>query len=450
MKKNVCAIFDIGKTNKKIFLFDDNYKIVWEKSQTFDEILDEDGSPCEDLESLTQWVLSSFNEVVKLQEFEIVAVNFSAYGASFVHIDENNEPLTPLYNYLKPYPELLQKLFYSAYGGEDEFSRITASPILGSLNSGMQLYRLKYEKPHIFEKIKYSLHLPQYLSFLITGQFFTDFTSVGCHTNLWDFIKMKYHRWTTDEMIEHKFAPFHYAEYPIKIDSGLSVGIGLHDSSSAIIPYLLCYEEPFVLLSTGTWSISINPFNSTPLTTDELQNDCLCFLNYRENPIKASRLFAGYEHEIQIKRLAEHFNVPQNTYQNVHFNEEIIEKIKLEIKTENDGLPLNLKDIKFKKRDLSKFKNYEEAYHQLIFDIITLQIPSTQLVIQNSPVKKIFVDGGFSNNPIFMNLLSNYFTDLEVYAASIPQASALGAAVVIHPYWNQNPIPQKLITLKRY
>src|SRR5690606_9131281 len=154
MKKPVAAIFDVGKTNKKLFLFDEDYRIVFEKSARFIETVDEDNEPCENLESLRLSVFESLQEVYKQGEFEIKAVNFSAYGASFVYIDSQGRPLTPLYNYLKAYPEELKNQFYNTYGGEDEFSKETASPVLGSLNSGMQLYRLKYEKPEIFKQVK--------------------------------------------------------------------------------------------------------------------------------------------------------------------------------------------------------------------------------------------------------------------------------------------------------
>ncbi|MEY4930575.1 MAG: hypothetical protein RI909_1299, partial [Bacteroidota bacterium] len=55
----VIAIFDIGKTNKKVFLFDEDYKIRFEKSIELVEIKDEDNFPCEDLAELTQWVTDS-------------------------------------------------------------------------------------------------------------------------------------------------------------------------------------------------------------------------------------------------------------------------------------------------------------------------------------------------------------------------------------------------------
>jgi L-fuculokinase len=122
MKIPVCAIFDIGKTNKKLFLFNENYEIVLEKSTQFSEIQDEDDFPCEDVNLLKNWVLTSFEEISQLEEYDIKALNFSTYGASFVHVDADGETVAPLYNYLKPYPEYLRKQFYDTYGGEERFA----------------------------------------------------------------------------------------------------------------------------------------------------------------------------------------------------------------------------------------------------------------------------------------------------------------------------------------
>jgi sugar (pentulose or hexulose) kinase len=264
---------------------------------------------------------------------------------------------------------------------------------------------------------------------------------------------MKYHKWLKKEGIIEKLPPLHYGKDVIKQRDGLAVGVGLHDSSSAIIPYTINFTEPFVLLSTGTWSISLNPFNNKPLTFEELQQDCLCYMQYTEKPVKAARLFSGNEHEIQAKRLAEHFNVPFDTFKDVYFDKKIVSNLRalnFQIvypkKYENDIL----KECPFQKRDLSTFKSYDIAYHQLMLDLVEQQVFSTNLVIHNSPVKKIFVDGGFSKNSIFMNLLAEAFPDVEVYAASMAQASALGAALAIHQNWNPKPIQNDLIDLKFY
>lgn len=434
---NVIAIFDVGKTNKKVLLFNENYEIVWAQSTSFLEIKDEDGFPSENLNLLTDWILETYNSILNTKEYTLKAVNFSAYGASIVSIDDSNIPLTPLYNYLKPYPENLKKQFYDKFDSKETFENITSSPEMGSLNSGLQIFRMQQEKPDIFNKTKYFLHLPQYLSSLITGQFYTDSTSIGCHTSLWDFTKMKYHRWITDEKIDKKLPPFHFSEYPIKLKEDIWVGVGLHDSSAALVPYLASFKEPFILISTGTWNITFNPFAKFIPRAEAIQNDCLYYLNYKEKPVKASRLFAGNEHEIQTARLADFFNVQKDTYKSVKCDEAILKNLK------------SISQVEFKNRDLSTFETYEIAYHQLIKDIIHQQVASSKLVLGEKLIKTIYVDGGFSKNPIFMHLLAKAFPENAVYASDISQASSLGAAVVIHPFWNKKPLPELLVSLNK-
>ena len=452
-KVPVIAIFDVGKTNKKVFLFDEQYRIVYEKSVSFPETKDEDGDPCEDLLLLTDWVYNSLDEILEMMEFSVEAINFSAYGASFVHVDREGKPVAPLYNYLKPYPDKLKNEFYQKYAGELQFSIQTASPVLGNLNSGLLLYLLKNEKPALFNRVQYCLHLPQYLSFLITGRKYSDITSIGCHTGMWNFTQNSYHEWLYLENISEKLAPIFPSDQLIKTvynNKPLLSGVGLHDSSAALIPYLLSFNEPFTLISTGTWCISLNPFNQTTLTADELKQDCLCYMEYRGKPIKASRLFAGYEHEQESKRLAEYFSVPADNYKRISYDADTLLKLQKNPLSKNHNQTLLMQQSDFGARDLSAFANYEEAYHQLIIDLIKQQVASTNLVCKNSRVKKIFVDGGFSMNPIYMQLLAASYPDMEVYAASIGQASALGAALSVHPYWNKKNPPSNLIKVKKF
>ncbi|HEY4198075.1 MAG TPA: FGGY family carbohydrate kinase [Mucilaginibacter sp.] len=439
----VIAIFDVGKTNKKLFLFDENYKIVYEKTARFTEIKDEDGFPCENLESLKLSVFDSLNEVFRLKEFDIKAINFSTYGASLVFVDEDGNPLTPLYNYLKPYPEGLSHQLYHKYGGEDQFASETASPVLGSLNSALVLYRLKKENPEIFSKVKYALHLPQYMSCLLSRKFCSDITSIGCHTAMWDFSKNDYHQWIKQEGLLPKLAPIVSSDTIVEAEfkgDQYKTGIGLHDSSAALIPYQVSFSEPFVLISTGTWCISMNPFNNLPLTKEELKSDCLCYLEYHGKPVKSSRLFAGHDHEQGVKRIADYFNQDMIRFRTVAFEPELIKKLQKLI-------PQN---IAFRERDMSLFEKETEAYHQLMLHIMHQQKKSTALVLKNTPVKRIFVDGGFSKNAVYMNLLASAFPGVEVYAASMAQATAIGAAMAIHQAWNSKPLPGDIIELKYY
>ncbi len=431
----VILIYDVGKTNKKLLLFNESYQVVLEQSTQLPETVDEDGFACEDVEALYTWLATTFRQIHTDNNYTIKAVNFSGYGASFVYINEYGNVIAPLYNYLKPLDKKIQNKFYNDYGGEEKFSVETASPVLGNLNSGMQLYRLKYEKPQLFKEVKFALHLPQYLSFILTEKSVSDITSIGCHANLWNFNTNQYHDWVLNEQIAEKLAPIESSDSFLEINN-IKIGIGLHDSSAALIPYLVNFKEPFILISTGTWCISLNPFNHTQLTNEELQKDCLCYLQYNGKPVKASRLFAGNLHEQQIKRIAAHYKVDSDFYKKVVFNQKIIEE-------------LNNDFAKIETEDLKKYYSAEIAYHKLMIDIVKQQVQSTNLVI-TAYTHRIFVDGGFSKNTIYLNLLATAFPTMEIYATHMAQATALGAALALHNTWNTNSIPDGIIELTYY
>lgn len=435
----VKAIFDIGKTNKKCFLFDQEFNEVYQDYVRFDEIPDDDGYPCDDLTAIVNWIESTIDKLRHSSEYELEAINFSAYGASLVHLDKQGNPLTPLYNYTKPYPNAVLETFYQQYGDPLRMAQETSSPQLGMLNSGLQLYWLKQVKTDIFHRIRYSLHLPQYFSYVVTGKAYSEYTSVGCHTMLWNFTKNGYHPWVSAEGVDQVLAPMvNSDEYRHLADTNIRVGVGIHDSSAALLPYLRVNEEPFLLLSTGTWSIALNPFNEEPLSREHLQQDCLNFLRTDGKPVRAARLFLGHEYIQQAKKLTGHFGLPPGVHKEVTFNEQLYHslmstytrKFYLEsIRREGDN-PSETR--------LDSFSSFEEAYHQLMIELVELQSVAIRLARGNTLVKKIYIDGGFADNKIFIELLARKFKDIHLTATQTPLGSALGAVLMIsEPRLNQ-------------
>jgi sugar (pentulose or hexulose) kinase len=205
--KPVIAVFDIGKTNKKWFLFDEDYRVVLEKQVYLPETRDEDGEPCEDLAALTDFIRHSLGGMLRSPDFELKAINFSVYGSSLVYIGEDGRPLAPLYNYLKPYPEALKRRFFAVSGGESFIGKKSGCRLEGSLNAGLQLYRFKYERPDLFQQTKQAIFLPQYLSFLFSGEAYTEMTSLGCHTGMWDVEKKDYLPWLRAQGMMEKLPP---------------------------------------------------------------------------------------------------------------------------------------------------------------------------------------------------------------------------------------------------
>ncbi|MCE5347551.1 MAG: hypothetical protein LLG13_14880 [Bacteroidales bacterium] len=434
MKEKVVAIFDIGKTNKKIILFNEDFKVVSETEQKFALIKDDDGFECDDIELIERWIKETITGLVHSEKYDLKSVNFTTYGATLVYLDEKGKRLTPVYNYLKPIDDRIPENLYKRHGGRDEFCRRTASPALGMLNSGIQPLWLKAEKPDVFSKIKYILHFPQYLSYILTGKIYSEHTSIGCHTALWDFDNMAYHPWV-------KMNGLNLPE-PVPVNTlneiniegkKIQVGIGIHDSSSSLAPYFAGSNGKFLLLSTGTWCINMNPFNSEKLTAEQLDKDCLCYMSITRQPVKSSRLFLGHLHEIAIEQLAEHFNKPEDYYKKVKADKQLSAQLKTKFAEkkvffQTTPYSRDLKDY----IDLYVFNNFEEAYHQLMNELCDLTIESVNLVLPaDDDIANIYITGGFSKNEIFLNLIKEAYPSKLVYTSEIANATALGAALVI-------------------
>jgi sugar (pentulose or hexulose) kinase len=447
---HVIAIFDIGKTNKKLLLFDNWLNLVYQEETKIQEIYDDDGFSCDNIFAVEDWIKKTLTELVHRKDFSVKGLNFTTYGASLVYLDKAGNRLTPVYNYLKPMPDGVLSGFYERFGGINEFCRKTASPALGMLNSGLQILWLKKTKPLVYEKVSNILHFPQYLSYLFTGQITSEFTSIGCHTAMWDFDMMKYHEWLNKENIRLPEPLSNKTTFNADIDGNfIPTGIGIHDSSSSLVPYLTAINDPFILISTGTWCIFMNPFNSEPLTLEQLKNDSLCYLSAQQKQVKSSRLFMGHIHDVNSERIAEHFSVSKDFYKAVNTNESFItEMLHNEKKVFfTSGLSGDYID---RSVDLNQFQSSDEAYHQLIFDLTKLALKSLRLIIpQNDNTTSVFISGGFCRNDIFTRLLATLVPNKIFYTTEIDNATALGAAMVIWEKIYNKPEPLVNLGLKK-
>ncbi|KGO89443.1 carbohydrate kinase, partial [Flavobacterium subsaxonicum WB 4.1-42 = DSM 21790] len=81
--------------------------------------------------------------------------------------------------------------------------------------------------------------------------------------------------------------------------------------------------------------------------------------------------------------------------------------------------------------ELELFDTFEEAYHQLMIELMELQIDTINNAIGNSAIKTIYIDGGFTDNDVFMKLMSHHFSSFKVLSTQSPLGSALGAAMVL-------------------
>ncbi|WP_052444683.1 FGGY-family carbohydrate kinase [Flammeovirga sp. OC4] len=444
MLKEAIAVFDIGKTNKKLLIYDQNFKVIDQKSIHLDEIEDEDGSPTEDLDLLVLWMVSSFAEKLQSYEYKIVALNFSCYGASLVHLDSQGNRVGTFYNYLKSTSAEFYQNLYHSYGGEEVFAAKTASPVLQFLNSGLQLYWLKYNRTSHWNDISTSLHFPQYLHYKFTKQLATDITSIGCHTALWDFDKDNYHKWVEDEGLN--FPPIQPNDYTVNIEEKITnhdikVGIGIHDSTASVQPYNTISDgAPYILISTGTWAINMNPSFEGQLTTEQLKKDCLLNINTNGKKILSSRYMLGRVHDVYCKYLQDLFHLEKDFYQFVTFDEALLMQA-WENVNEGKRYIHNLMAYTSEAIDISipEGHSVDALYHQIMLELTLKEIEQIQEVMDDSVrYEKIFISGGFIYNNIFCKTIATFFDEIEVSTLSLENSSALGAALMVTPtHWNK-------------
>jgi len=448
MKEKVIAIFDVGKTNKKILLFDYDLNIISEAEERFPEITDDDGFACDDIEKIERWISGSVKDLVHSDKYDLAAVNFATYGATLAYLDAGGSRITPIYNYLKPIDERIPEKVYRRSGGQDEFCRRTASPALGMLNSGMQALWLKNAKPDVFKKVATILHFPQYLSYLLTRKIYSEHTSIGCHTALWDFDKMTYHRWTEEEGFRLPPPSGVNTLNEITIDGKkIHSGIGIHDSSSSLAPYFSGSQGKFLLISTGTWCINMNPYNDEKLTVDQLDRDCLCYMSIAKQPVKSSRLFLGNLHEVAVKRISDHFRISPDFYKTIKPDRKLIGICKKKCSEKRfyfESQPFSRTLVE--KNDFFAFKTSEEAYHQLMVELAELTVEAIDLVIpSDDDTENMYITGGFSKNPLFLMLLAEAYSMKNVFTSEINNGTALGAALVL--LQSLNPEHKPLLNL---
>ena len=450
-KQRVTAVFDIGRTNKKFFLFDEEFQEVHREYVRFAEVSDEDGYPTEDLPRLQVWLREVFDRILEAEVFDVQAINFSSYGATLVHLDADGKVITPLYNYTKPYDAELEEQFYATYGPEATLTARTGSSRSGMLNAGLQLYWLKYRRPEVFGRIRYSLHLPQFLSYVFTGIPISEYTSIGCHTALWDYRTQDYHAWVYAEELHRLLPPIVSTETSINMNYNgrrIKIGVGIHDSSAALLPYIRSERKPFVLISTGTWSVTLNPFGGGTLTPADLQQRCINYMRIDGKPVKAARLFLGEEYQRQVAVLNAHFGVGEDYHRSVRFDFDLYTGVT------NDFRPhFCLEVIDYADnpaRTHIEADTFEQAYHQLLVELVRIQVKSIRTAIGQTEVVKLFLDGGFSDNDVFLHLLGHHFRGLPLRTTDASLGSALGAAICISDRGLNSKFLRKNYGLKKH
>lgn len=458
MAKDAIAVFDVGKTNKKVLIYDSTLKVVDRRYRHFDTLLQE-GVEVEPLEDIRQWFLDTLEELA--QDHAITSIGISTHGASVVFLDDQGDPVCPLVSYTHQPPEELHQQFFDALGSSrEELQQRTATVELKPLiNPAKLAFFCRSRWPREFSRVRHVLFLPQYFAWLLTGRYSSDYTYAGCHTYLWDFASWS---WDTrvlaglglDQAVPPEpRSPWHPAGTVlpgIARSRGLSpettVATGIHDSNASLLPYLLRKgSERFVLNSTGTWCVAMHP-TTGPVTfrPDEVGKSVFYNISAFGDPVKTTILLGGLEfgtyREILQEFHGDHDPPPFNRalYQGViqGCRQFIIPGVvpgtgqfpDSTPRIVDEGREYPLEDIRQGKVVPPLLQDLPRAYAVLNLSL-ALQSKTALERVGLAPGVSLFTEGGFRNNPDYNALLAAFFPESPLFLTNIEEATSLGAAI---------------------
>jgi hypothetical protein len=233
--------------------------------------------------------------------------------------------------------------------------------------------------------------------------------------------------------------------------NGLTVKPGelLHESYASMVPYLKGTKEQFILVATGTWCVFMNPFNTEPLTADQLLDEATDYMRINGQRIKSSRLFLGHIHDMNVARLDDRFGVTGELFKTIKIKSRKIRKLHASRHGRiffRHGIPAGYVD---EQADLSHFLTYADAYHQMVCDLVDICMESYRLIIpDDDKTEVVYVTGGFARNDTFVRILAARLPDKRVFASQIDNPSALGAAINDYESAFGNALPPVYLGLK--
>ena len=450
------AVIDIGMTNKKIAVYDDVLRQLDAKYRNFAP-KNINGLETHDLEAMETWFVSCLKDFASLYPIKALAV--TTHGATFVCIGEDGKPALPCVYYTHEPGENFHRRFYQQFGKPEKLQERTGTPAFKAMiNPAKGLLFAKEQFPGDFKKTKAILPYPQYWGFRFTGKTGTESTFMGNHTYLWDQIENKLSSVARDMGIASLIPDKLCNSWDIlgtitdafADKTGLAketiVTMGIHDSNSALLPHFAKKgERGFILNSTGTWCVIMNPVEHYGFAPDELGKVVFFNISAFGTPIKTAIFLGGQEFEIWSKFIMELHNRTDLPQWNETLYRSILRDKKLFLLPEltpgsgqypasrgrvvDNGKHYNFDSIRDNQLPIPPcFSDYETAFALQRISLVM----QTQTALERTGLQKgneVFTEGGFRKDESYNRLLASAFSGNRFFLTDIAEATAMGAAM---------------------
>lgn len=447
-------VFDVGKTNKKILIFNDDLKVVDSLYKNFDSYEDK-GVLFYDSAKIRDWLFKGIKSFT--EKYDIEAVSITTHGATWAAVDEKGEDVIPIIDYTTPVPDSFHEEFYREMGDPKELQRETATPNFGALiNPGKGIYFAVKKFPSQMERASHILFYPQYFGFLLTGKVGAEATYAGCHSYLFNFEKKEWSSVAQKLGIKDKLPSSIGKSWEVLgtispkaseltgLKTTVPVTMGIHDSNSSLLPYLLQVKEEFILNSTGTWCVPMLPGEEVAFKEEELGKTVFYNLSAFNKPVKTA-IFMGGEEFDRYKKIFDRLHGTDNFPDYDHdLYQQVIENRSRFIQPSvvkgsgqfPDSPPGVWEGSKFYPLEKIENGDFPEFFSDraVCFAVIRLSLIAQTVVAFNragfEDGMTIFVEGGFRYNRAYNVMLASYYGKSHLYTTNMEEATAFGAAVL--------------------
>ncbi|HEX9169123.1 MAG TPA: FGGY family carbohydrate kinase [Roseiarcus sp.] len=293
------AVFDLGKTNIKVVVFDSSGNTLAERSRANAPLAADAQCPYLSLDAKGAWafLLGALKEVAA--RFSIEAISIATHGAAGVLVTDDAAALPPTDYEFGGYSVI--DADYEA--ARPEFAETLSPNLPRGLNLGRQVFYLERRFPSEFAGARAFLAYPQYFAWRLSGVMASEVTSLGAHTDLWRPTEGQLSSMVENLGWRRLFPPLRNAwdilgtlKTEVASATGLSPDVrvicGAHDSNASLVPHLVSRRDPFTVISTGTWVIIMAVGGKARL---DPKADMLANVDVRGDPVPTARFMGGRE-----------------------------------------------------------------------------------------------------------------------------------------------------------
>ena len=283
-----CAVvLDVGKTNLKLCAVDRAGNALRTLTRP-NAVRSGPPYPHFDVDGILDWAVAGLRSLAR--ELAIEAVVPVAHGAAAALL-AGDELALPVLDYE-----------FEGVGACDaeyeplarDFARTFSPRLAAGLNLGRQLFWLERTFPGEFARVTHVLPYPQYWAFRLSGAKISEVTSLGCHTDLWEPERGAFSRLARARGWDALFPERASAWTRIGThEPGIAVVAGIHDSNASYLAHRAFREDPFTVVSTGTWVVCMAHGGDLSRLRPDL--DTLANVDAFGAPVPCSRFMGGRE-----------------------------------------------------------------------------------------------------------------------------------------------------------